>query len=49
MRFPEARGDLKTASAAELRGVMDVNVNGLIAATQAALPDLKQHGRRRAG
>jgi short-subunit dehydrogenase len=39
-----AAGDLKTASAAELRSVFDVTVSGLIAATQAALPDLKAQG-----
>ncbi len=34
-------GDLKTASAEELGAVLNVTVHGLIAATQAALPDLK--------
>ncbi len=34
-------GDLKTASAEDLRAVLNVSVHGLIAATQAALPDLK--------
>lgn len=34
-------GDLKTASASDLRGAFDVNVVGLISATQAALGDLK--------
>jgi NADP-dependent 3-hydroxy acid dehydrogenase YdfG len=34
-------GDLKTASADELRTVLNVTVHGLIAAAQAALPDLK--------
>jgi len=34
-------GDLKTSTADELRTVLDVAVHGLIAATQAALPDLK--------
>ncbi|MET0791906.1 MAG: SDR family NAD(P)-dependent oxidoreductase [Polyangiaceae bacterium] len=38
-------GDLKTATTDELRKVLDVAVHSLIAATQAALPDLKaQHG-----
>ena len=34
-------GDLKTSSAAELRAVLNVAVHGLVAAVQAALPDLK--------
>lgn len=34
-------GDLKTSTTDELRTVLDVAVHGLIAATQAALPDLK--------
>ena len=34
-------GDLKTASADELRSVLNVTVHGLLAAVQAALPDLK--------
>lgn len=34
-------GDLKTATTDELRSVLNVSVHGLIAATQAALPDLK--------
>jgi len=34
-------GDLKTASTDELRAVLNVSVHGLIAAVQAALPDLK--------
>src|SRR6478735_1386887 len=34
-------GDLKTASADELRSVLNVTVHGLVAAAQAALPDLK--------
>ena len=34
-------GDLKTASADELRAVLNVTVHGLVAAVQAALPDLK--------
>ncbi len=34
-------GDLKTASAEDLRGVLNVTVHGLVAAVQAALPDLK--------
>jgi len=38
-------GDLKTASADDLRAVLNVSVHGLVAALQAALPDLKQqHG-----
>lgn len=35
-------GDLKTTSIADLRSVLDVTVHGLVAAVQAALPDLKQ-------
>lgn len=35
-------GDLKTASADDLRAVLNVAVHGLIAAVQASLPDLKQ-------
>ena len=34
-------GDLKTASADDLRAVLNVTVHGLLAAVQAALPDLK--------
>ena len=34
-------GDLKTAGADELRAVLNVTVHGLLAAVQAALPDLK--------
>jgi NADP-dependent 3-hydroxy acid dehydrogenase YdfG len=34
-------GDLTTAKADELRAVLDVTVHGLLAAVQAALPDLK--------
>ncbi|MBL8742343.1 MAG: SDR family NAD(P)-dependent oxidoreductase [Myxococcales bacterium] len=34
-------GDLTTAKAADLREVLDVSVHGLLAALQAALPDLK--------
>lgn len=34
-------GDLTAASQAEIRGVFDVAVTGLLAAVQAALPDLK--------
>jgi short-subunit dehydrogenase len=34
-------GDLKTSSADELRAVLNVTVHGLLAAVQAALPDLK--------
>ncbi len=34
-------GDLKTASADDLRAVLDVTVHGLVAALQAVLPDLK--------
>ena len=34
-------GDLKTASTDELRSVLNVTVHGLLAAVQAALPDLK--------
>lgn len=35
-------GDLTTASAAELRAVLDVSVGGLLAAVQEALADLKE-------
>ncbi|HYQ00417.1 MAG TPA: SDR family NAD(P)-dependent oxidoreductase [Polyangiaceae bacterium] len=35
-------GDLKTAPADELRTVLNVTVHGLVAAAQAALPDLKE-------
>lgn len=35
-------GDLLTASAEELRAAFDINVGGLIAAVQAALPSLEQ-------
>jgi NADP-dependent 3-hydroxy acid dehydrogenase YdfG len=35
-------GDLKTAKTEELRYVLDVAVQGLVTAVQAALPDLKQ-------
>ncbi len=34
-------GDLKTASTADLQSVLNVTVHGLVAAVQAALPDLK--------
>jgi NADP-dependent 3-hydroxy acid dehydrogenase YdfG len=34
-------GDLKTAGTDELRAVLNVTVHGLLAAVQAALPDLK--------
>src|SRR6478735_9177028 len=34
-------GDLKTAGADDLRAVLNVTVHGLVAAVQAALPDLK--------
>lgn len=34
-------GDLTTSSPEELRAVLDVSVHGMIAATQAALPDLE--------
>lgn len=34
-------GDLKTAGTDELRAVLNVTVHGLVAAVQAALPDLK--------
>src|SRR6187549_1959026 len=34
-------GDLKTASVDDLRTVLNVTVHGLLAAVQAALPDLK--------
>jgi len=41
--YTGAAGDLTTASAAELRGTLDLGVVGLVAAVQAALPDLKAH------
>ncbi len=34
-------GDLTTSSPADLRGAFDVGVTGLVAAVQAALPDLR--------
>ncbi len=37
-------GDLTQADPAELRGAFDVAVTGLVAAVQAALPDLKRDG-----
>ena len=39
--YSSGAGDLRTCSADELRGVLNVTVHGLIAAVQAALPDLK--------
>jgi NADP-dependent 3-hydroxy acid dehydrogenase YdfG len=39
--YTPGAGDLKTASAAELRTVLDVGVTGLLIAVQASLPDLK--------
>jgi NADP-dependent 3-hydroxy acid dehydrogenase YdfG len=36
-------GDLTTASTAELRGVLDVTVHGLLAGVTAALPDLERN------
>ena len=39
--YPSGGGDLTTAGADELTTVFDVTVNGLVAAVQAALPDLK--------
>jgi NADP-dependent 3-hydroxy acid dehydrogenase YdfG len=39
--YAGAAGDLLTAPAAELKTVLDVCVNGLVAAVQAALPDLE--------
>jgi NADP-dependent 3-hydroxy acid dehydrogenase YdfG len=41
--YANGAGDLLTADAAAVRGVLDVAVTGLLAAVQAALPDLKQH------
>ena len=40
--YSNSAGDLLTADAAAVRGVLDVAVTGLVAAVQAALPDLKQ-------
>jgi NADP-dependent 3-hydroxy acid dehydrogenase YdfG len=42
--FSGGAGDLATATPAEVRGALDVGVVGLLAATQAALPDLKAAG-----
>src|SRR6188768_1494710 len=43
--YASGAGDLKTAGADELRAVLDVSVHGMLAAVQAALPDLTaQHG-----
>ena len=42
--FDNSGGDLLTADAATVRGVLDVAVVGLLAAVQAALPDLKAAG-----
>ena len=39
--YTSGAGDLKTAGADELRAVLNVTVHGLVAAVQAALPDLK--------
>jgi NADP-dependent 3-hydroxy acid dehydrogenase YdfG len=39
--YTAGAGNLKTSTTDELRAVLDVAVHGLIAATQAALPDLK--------
>lgn len=39
--YASGAGDLLTASADEMRGVLDVGVTGLLAAVQAALPDLR--------
>ena len=40
--YANGAGDLLTADAAAVRGVLDVAITGLLAAVQAALPDLKQ-------
>jgi NADP-dependent 3-hydroxy acid dehydrogenase YdfG len=40
--YAATAGDLTTSSAADLRKVLDVGVTGLVAAVQAALPDLRQ-------
>ncbi len=40
--YANTAGDLLTADAAAVRGVLDVAVTGLLVAIQAALPDLKQ-------
>lgn len=40
--YSRGAGDLTIAPTAELRGVFDVGIHGLVAAVQAALPDLKQ-------
>jgi short-subunit dehydrogenase len=39
--YASGAGDLKSSTTAELEAVLNVCVHGLIAATQAALPDLK--------
>ncbi|HET7545286.1 MAG TPA: SDR family NAD(P)-dependent oxidoreductase [Polyangiaceae bacterium] len=39
--YARGAGDLKTAATDELRAVLDVSVHGMLAALQAALPDLK--------
>jgi len=40
--YSNGAGDLLATDAAAVRGVLDVAVTGLLAAVQAALPDLKQ-------
>ena len=40
--YSNGAGDLLAADAAAVRGVLDVATTGLLAAVQAALPDLKQ-------
>jgi NADP-dependent 3-hydroxy acid dehydrogenase YdfG len=42
--YGSGAGDLVTATSAEVRGVLDVGLVGLLAAAQAALPDLKAAG-----
>ena len=40
--YTHAAGDLSTSTTAELGGVFDLLIHGLVAAVQAALPDLKR-------
>ena len=39
--YAHGAGDLTTANVDELRGSLDVSLHGMLAATQAALPDLR--------
>src|SRR6478735_7730153 len=42
--YTSGAGDLKSASADDLRAVLNVTVHGLLATVQAVLPDLKAQG-----